>query len=84
MGCGSDGDGHSHGGHGCHVNDADGLVVVKQNVAFFFFFHFYSLQGRILFLNTPLNGLRLLEELSSVNVIINLLYIMKNFFISGP
>lgn len=35
VGCGSDGGGHGHGGHGCQGNDADGLLVVKQNVAFF-------------------------------------------------
>lgn len=49
MGCGSEGDGHSHGGHGCHVNDADGLVVVKQNVAFFFFFTFIVCKGEFYF-----------------------------------
>lgn len=30
--CGGDGGGHRHS---CHGNDADGLVVVKQNVVFF-------------------------------------------------
>lgn len=78
MECGGNGGGHHHS---CHGNDADGLVVVKQSVVFFYF---YSLQGRILFLNPFLNGLRLLGGLSSINVMINSLYIMRIFFISEP